>query len=233
MWQNMLGWASHSLPYLPFPCVQNIKKMENYQKVLPPKDKVSVPLGLRASLPVLSLSLSLTPCVSLLFGLCSFYFHTLPLGSSHSLLSRSFSHLASMAINRESSPPPMIGKIGPYTVFMTPPSTPKPSQQPVSDSPKKIVSPPPVQPPPQQFSKSTDTVSSDGSFLGFFKNAVTKVQNGMWVFLGFEGSLLWFFFILFLFYFLLFSHNRKKQKKKKMKFCFGSGRNEKEKEKPW
>ncbi|KAE8056650.1 hypothetical protein FH972_013398 [Carpinus fangiana] len=82
-----------------------------------------------------------------------------------------------MAVNRDSSPPPMIGKIGPYTVFMTPPSTPKPSQQPVSDSPKKIVSPPPVQPPPQQFSKSTDTVSSDGSFLGFFKNAVTKVQN--------------------------------------------------------
>ncbi|GLT54643.1 hypothetical protein SLA2020_278250 [Shorea laevis] len=83
-----------------------------------------------------------------------------------------------MAINRESSPPPMIGKIGPYTVFMTPPSTPKPTQKPVFDSPKKIVSPPPpVQPPPHQFSKSTETVSPNGSFSGFFKNAVTKVQN--------------------------------------------------------
>ncbi|KHN17605.1 hypothetical protein glysoja_005802 [Glycine soja] len=32
-----------------------------------------------------------------------------------------------MSINSESTPPPVIGKIGPYTVFMTPPSTPKPS----------------------------------------------------------------------------------------------------------
>ncbi|GMY37002.1 leucine-rich repeat extensin-like protein 1 isoform X3 [Fagus crenata] len=62
-----------------------------------------------------------------------------------------------MSINKDSTPPPMIGKIGPYTVFMTPPSTPKPAvEQPVFDSPKKIVvpPPPPVQPPPQQFDKS-------------------------------------------------------------------------------
>uniref|UniRef100_A0A2N9EGC4 Uncharacterized protein n=1 Tax=Fagus sylvatica TaxID=28930 RepID=A0A2N9EGC4_FAGSY len=42
-------------------------------------------------------------------------------------------------------------KNGPYMVFMTPPSTPKPAvEQPVFDSPKKIVvpPPPPVQPPP-------------------------------------------------------------------------------------
>ncbi|GMY35356.1 leucine-rich repeat extensin-like protein 1 isoform X3 [Fagus crenata] len=83
-----------------------------------------------------------------------------------------------MAINKDSTPPPMIGKIGPYTVFMTPPSTPKPAvEQPVFDSPKKIVvpPPPPVQPPPQQFDKSIQ--SSNDSVTGFFKNAVTKVQN--------------------------------------------------------
>jgi hypothetical protein len=101
----------------------------------------------------------------------------------------------------------MIGKIGPYTVFMTPPSTPKPTvEQPVFDSPKKIVvpPPPPVQPPPQQFDKSIQ--SSNDSVTGFFKNAVTKVQNGMWVFMD------------FLFFLLLF---------KKMKFGFL--RNEQEK----
>lgn len=76
MWQNMLGWASHSLPYLPFPCVQNIKKMENYQKVLPPKDKVSVPLGLRASLPVLSLSLSDSVCIFTLWSLLFLFPHS-------------------------------------------------------------------------------------------------------------------------------------------------------------
>ncbi|XP_004296448.1 PREDICTED: uncharacterized protein LOC101306219 [Fragaria vesca subsp. vesca] len=88
-----------------------------------------------------------------------------------------------MAINRDNTPPPKIGKIGPYTVFMTPPSTPKPleeeeedqqqQKQPVFDSPKKVVLPP-VQPPPQQFVKP---VAADGSVVGFFKNAVTKVQN--------------------------------------------------------
>uniref|UniRef100_A0A2N9GSA4 Uncharacterized protein n=1 Tax=Fagus sylvatica TaxID=28930 RepID=A0A2N9GSA4_FAGSY len=75
-----------------------------------------------------------------------------------------------MAINKDSTPPPMIGKIGPYTVFMTPPSTPKPAvEQPVFDSPKKIVvpPPPPVQPPPQQFDKSIQ--SSNDSVTGFFK----------------------------------------------------------------
>ncbi|KAF7838027.1 pre-mRNA 3'-end-processing factor FIP1-like [Senna tora] len=76
-----------------------------------------------------------------------------------------------MPINKESTPPPVIGKIGPYTVFMTPPSTPKP----VFDSPKKIV-PPPVQPPPQLIHKPS---VSDGSVLGFFKNAATKVQTGI------------------------------------------------------
>jgi hypothetical protein len=36
---------------------------------------------------------------------------------------------------------------------------------------------PPVLPPPQQF-KSVASSDQDGSVLGFFKNAVTKVQNG-------------------------------------------------------
>lgn len=85
-----------------------------------------------------------------------------------------------MAINKESTPPPVIGKIGPYTVFMTPPSTPKPSDA-VVDSPKKIV-PPPVQPPPVQMEKPLSGKSVvDGSVLGFFKNAVTKVQNGTYL----------------------------------------------------
>ena len=85
------------------------------------------------------------------------------------------------ATNRESTPPPVIGKIGPYTVFMTPPSTPKPSVEPASGSPNKIV-PPPVQPPPPQIQKlvaEKSVADGDGSVLGFLKNAVAKVQTGM------------------------------------------------------
>ncbi|CDY30297.1 BnaA09g09800D [Brassica napus] len=81
-----------------------------------------------------------------------------------------------MPINRDpSTPPPVIGKIGPYTVFMTPPATPKPPESPSAVSQKPIVQPP-VLPPPQQF-KSVASSEQDGSVLGFFKNAVTKVQN--------------------------------------------------------
>ncbi|CAK9155767.1 unnamed protein product [Ilex paraguariensis] len=103
-----------------------------------------------------------------------------------------------MPIGKESTPPPKIGKIGPYTVFVTPPATPKP-YQPVSESPKKTVSPPPVkspkkavsqppppppppvqqpppvQAPPQQFSKSADVRSP--SMFGLFWDAIAKVQN--------------------------------------------------------
>ncbi|KAH0909262.1 hypothetical protein HID58_032583 [Brassica napus] len=82
-----------------------------------------------------------------------------------------------MPINRDpSTPPPVIGKIGPYTVFMTPPATPKPPESPSAVSQKPIVQPP-VLPPPQQF-KSVASSEQDGSVLGFFKNAATKVQNG-------------------------------------------------------
>ena len=81
-----------------------------------------------------------------------------------------------MAINKDSTPPPMIGKIGPHTVFMTPPSTPKPAvEQPVFDSPKKIVVPPP---PPQQFDKSFQ--SSNDSVTGFFK--CRMVCGFSWIF---------------------------------------------------
>ncbi|KAJ9550786.1 hypothetical protein OSB04_014831 [Centaurea solstitialis] len=94
-----------------------------------------------------------------------------------------------MAINREpATPPPMIGKIGPYTVFVTPPPTPKPSSEPsiassVSGSPmRKSVSPPPVAksappvlPPPVQYEKSASAY--DSTKFGFFWDAVAKVQN--------------------------------------------------------
>lgn len=49
-----------------------------------------------------------------------------------------------MPVNVESTPPPRIGKIGPYTVFITPPATPTPSttdgSEPVSNSPKSVSS---------------------------------------------------------------------------------------------
>ncbi|KAL9445296.1 hypothetical protein AB3S75_018313 [Citrus x aurantiifolia] len=89
-----------------------------------------------------------------------------------------------MPINKDpATPPPMIGKIGPYTVFMTPPSTPKPPDDPVFNSTHKKVAapPPPVQPPPHQFEKSVAAADAgdihSSSVSGFFRNAVTKVQN--------------------------------------------------------
>ncbi|KAE8672072.1 f-box family protein [Hibiscus syriacus] len=92
-----------------------------------------------------------------------------------------------MPIKRDPSiPPPTIGKIGPYTVFITPPSTPSPAESPVFQSPTKAappapspLTPPPVQPPPQQFEKSllASESYSNGSFLGFFKDAAFKLQN--------------------------------------------------------
>ncbi|XP_010526349.1 PREDICTED: uncharacterized protein LOC104803943 isoform X1 [Tarenaya hassleriana] len=81
-----------------------------------------------------------------------------------------------MPINKDpSTPPPVIGKIGPYTVFMTPPATPKPPESPAAVSGKPVVAPP-VQPPPQQF-ESVASYEQNGSISGFFRNAITKVQN--------------------------------------------------------
>ncbi|KAK9084545.1 hypothetical protein Syun_031561 [Stephania yunnanensis] len=95
-----------------------------------------------------------------------------------------------MAINRDSSttPPPVIGKIGRYTVFITPPSTPKPFSDSASESPvpPKVHSPknlhrpsiPPVQAPPPQIDNPVQPRSSSksSSAVGFFWNAVEKVQ---------------------------------------------------------
>ena len=65
-----------------------------------------------------------------------------------------------------SKPPPVIGKIGYYTVFITPPSEPAPV---ISNDNKKKSSP--VQPPPVQYDKP-------GSKFGFLWDAVATLQNG-------------------------------------------------------
>ena len=74
-----------------------------------------------------------------------------------------------------STPAPAIGKIGPYTVFLTPP-TPKPTSEipPSSpETPKKVAvnCPPPVQPPPAKFEPAGDR-------FAFLWDAVSKVQDG-------------------------------------------------------
>ncbi|KAJ8485299.1 hypothetical protein OPV22_017784 [Ensete ventricosum] len=92
-------------------------------------------------------------------------------------------------------PPPVIGKAGSFTVFITPPSTPTPSEgrrsriaspAPALGSsspgveaplmpPPPVAAPPPVQVPPQQFEKPA--VKSAGSVFGFLWDAVVKVQD--------------------------------------------------------
>ncbi|XP_010928671.1 uncharacterized protein [Elaeis guineensis] len=91
---------------------------------------------------------------------------------------------------RELTPPPVIRKAGSYTVFLTPPATPKRSEGPrapvasPSANPRKAASlppkahsspPPPVQAPPPSFGKPT-TRSSTSAF-GFFWDAIAKVQD--------------------------------------------------------
>lgn len=99
---------------------------------------------------------------------------------------------------REGTPPPVIGKAGRYTVFITPPPTPRPSSnspKPPTSSPRSIPRPrpvnaaafavkdptspppPPVQVPPQQFEKPASQKGSASSF-GFFWDAIAKVQDG-------------------------------------------------------
>ncbi|XP_042448430.1 proline-rich receptor-like protein kinase PERK2 isoform X2 [Zingiber officinale] len=97
-----------------------------------------------------------------------------------------------MATARTPLPPPVIGKAGSYTVFITPSSMTPPSESPgsniVSPSPSSTARrpeteapspakapPPPVQVPPPQFEKTTAMPS--GSVLGFFWEAVAKIQN--------------------------------------------------------
>ncbi|CAA3030074.1 Hypothetical predicted protein [Olea europaea subsp. europaea] len=79
------------------------------------------------------------------------------------------------------TPPPRIGKIGPYTVFVTPPVTPnfspelnspiKIAQVPVPVQDRIPVGKPPVQAPPPQFDKERS------SSFGFLWDAVVKIQN--------------------------------------------------------
>lgn len=78
------------------------------------------------------------------------------------------------------TPAPAIGKIGPYTVFLTPPATPKPTSEPppppppatIPQTPRKITvhSPPPVQPPPAKFEPA-------GERFAFLWETIAKVQN--------------------------------------------------------
>lgn len=86
-----------------------------------------------------------------------------------------------MPINYE-SPPLQIGKIGPYTVFVTPPATPSAGQKPKSspvlvagESPVQVPSPPSVavMAPPAQF------YNEKSSSPGFFWDTVAKIQNGI------------------------------------------------------
>ncbi|KAM7530276.1 hypothetical protein LguiB_033686 [Lonicera macranthoides] len=75
-----------------------------------------------------------------------------------------------MPIDKEpTTPPPPIGKIGPYTVFVTPPPTPKPGSFP-AQSPLQSPPQPPVPPPPAQYPKTT--VPSNAPPFGFFWNAL-------------------------------------------------------------
>ncbi|KAG6411739.1 hypothetical protein SASPL_129823 [Salvia splendens] len=79
-----------------------------------------------------------------------------------------------MAMKSESgTPPPRIGKIGPYTVFTTPPAT--PNAEPKRESPPPLHfqahSPPPVMAPPAQFYKQNP------SSFTFFSDALAKLQN--------------------------------------------------------
>ncbi|KZV29565.1 hypothetical protein F511_00843 [Dorcoceras hygrometricum] len=88
-----------------------------------------------------------------------------------------------MPIKSEAStPPPRIAKIGPYTVFVTPPATPDAAQKPNSSrkldavenqmqKPVHPPAPPPVMAPPAQFYKEKP------SSFAFFWDAVAKVQN--------------------------------------------------------
>ncbi|CAD5186244.1 unnamed protein product [Musa acuminata subsp. malaccensis] len=86
---------------------------------------------------------------------------------------------------RGSTPRPVIGKAGRYTVFITPPPASKPSEAPRAESarPAKaspllvdaLHSPLPVQVPPKQFDKVD--ANSSGSVFGFFWDAIARVQD--------------------------------------------------------
>ncbi|KAM3220652.1 hypothetical protein P3L10_019920 [Capsicum annuum] len=68
-------------------------------------------------------------------------------------------------------PPPRIGKIGPYTVFMTPPPNSGSAQPPQPVQTVVDKSSCPVWSPPMQYDKPSN------STFGFFSNALAKLQN--------------------------------------------------------
>ncbi|KAJ3676883.1 hypothetical protein LUZ60_002607 [Juncus effusus] len=61
-------------------------------------------------------------------------------------------------------PPPMIGRAGNLTIFITPPSNPNPS-------------PSPVQAPPMRFEKDVVSKVSSESIYEFFLSAVSKLED--------------------------------------------------------
>ncbi|PWA53854.1 hydroxyproline-rich glycoprotein family protein [Artemisia annua] len=75
-------------------------------------------------------------------------------------------------INEPATPPPTIGKMGPYTVFVTPPPPESESPTKYNISTPQVKSAAPVQPPPVQYERS-----SSFSKTGFFWDALAKVQN--------------------------------------------------------
>ncbi|KAK8967588.1 hypothetical protein KSP40_PGU000505 [Platanthera guangdongensis] len=93
--------------------------------------------------------------------------------------------------------PPVIGQAGRYTIFITPPATPRlPREKPLSQSPltrsprsssvnasflpQKLASPaaPPVQVPPPHFKMPA---AKGAGLFGFLWDAVAKVQNGIFL----------------------------------------------------
>lgn len=100
----------------------------------------------------------------------------------------------------EATPPPVIGKAGSLTVFITPPPTPRSNGASPRPSPAVKTAPPPppppVQVPPPQFEKAA---TSSGSVFGFFWDAVAKVQDSKLCSALGSLSLFFFCFLIFLF----------------------------------
>ncbi|KAL9685066.1 hypothetical protein QQ045_022512 [Rhodiola kirilowii] len=98
-----------------------------------------------------------------------------------------------MPIDRQNTPPPAIGKIGRYTVFITPPATPRPQSERQSASSldsqssaerdlkeTKIKVAPfaaaPIMSPPIMAEKKNAACRDGSGVIGMFWNAVARVQ---------------------------------------------------------
>uniref|UniRef100_A0A7N0R935 Uncharacterized protein n=1 Tax=Kalanchoe fedtschenkoi TaxID=63787 RepID=A0A7N0R935_KALFE len=102
-----------------------------------------------------------------------------------------------MPIDRKNTPPPAIGKIGRYTVFITPPATPSPQSERNPDSTPKPhfelspgervpemkaakaapLAPPPIMSPPIRSEKQKGSCQDGSGVVGVFWNAVNRVQR--------------------------------------------------------